>query len=156
MTDIESKIARMRNLSLILYSLDSFFVVFLSILIFGGISFTLATSYTQLHHVVIPYDGLNFITASFLVFAAIFDVVMVISTEIMIARLFNFSLGVMALTIISAILYLVLNNFRASSSPYAVSIKPFIDVVSIAVIILSIGAFYTVLTLKKLEKRLSE
>lgn len=105
---------------------------------------------------VIPYDGLNFITASFLVFAAIFDVVMVISTEIMIARLFNFSLGVMALTIISAILYLVLNNFRASSSPYAVSIKPFIDVVSIAVIILSIGAFYTVLTLKKLEKRLSE
>ena len=156
MSEIESKIALMRNVSIILYALDSFFIVFLSILIFGGISFTLSESYSQLHHIVIPYDGLNFITASFLIFAAIFDVAMIISTEIMITRLFNFSLGVMGLTILSAILYVVLNNLRAGNSPYALTIKPFIDVDSALVIGLSIGAFYSVYTLKKLEKRLAE
>ncbi|BCU68860.1 hypothetical protein [Stygiolobus caldivivus] len=85
-----------------------------------------------------------------------FYVVMIISTEIMITRLFNFSLVVLVLTIISAVLYMILNDLRASSSPYALTIKPFVDVVSLLVIVLSIRAFYSVYTLKKLEKRLAE
>ncbi|MUN30061.1 hypothetical protein [Sulfuracidifex metallicus] len=87
MSEIESKINLMRNISLILYSLDSFFMMLLAIFIFGGISFTLTSSYVQSHHILIPYGGLNFFTAAFLVFAAVFDIAMIIGVEIMITRL---------------------------------------------------------------------
>lgn len=110
----------------------------------------------QSHHILIPYSGLNFFTAAFLVFAAIFDIAMIIGVEIMISRLFNYSVAVTALSIVAATLYVVLNSLRANNSPYALSIKPFIDGTSAVVIGVSVGALYSILTLKNLEKRLSE
>ncbi|BBG25304.1 hypothetical protein [Sulfuracidifex tepidarius] len=155
MSDIESTLAKLRNVSIGIFGASSFIALVMSILIFEGISFSINESYSTAGRVSIPYNGAPIIIASFLIFSSIFSIAMIIATEILITRLFKYSVATSFLSIIAVMSYLFLNYFRAASSPYALSIKPMIEITAPIIIVLDLLSIFIIYYIRKLERGIS-
>ncbi len=155
MSDIESTLTKLRNVSVWIFGTSSFISLIMSILIFEGISFSINESYNTAGKVSIPYSGAPIVIASFLIFSSIFSVAMIIATEILITRLFKYSVATSFLSIAAVASYLFLNYFRATSSAYALAIKPMVEITAPLVIALNILSIFVIYYIRKLEKGIS-